>query len=237
MFKSTNKNLILLVALVALLMGAATVTNAQKKKVFHPKAQAVKKPANSVSNANKSSGPTFGKAQSTQTIQPNAQAIKQPNGALVKKQQTTVNSSSARSLSPSIIADNKEIIAYLKTQPDCTEYRFKVIQIEIGPNKPGYVGLCRVSSGLLNASDVDVLYEKTPNGLRRVFQVTIQWGTSLAITKKVNKGYYDIFAQQVAGSGVLFFLYRSNGSRYPAVPEQIDMHSTPPYNTLTPIIF
>ncbi|MFL6375288.1 MAG: hypothetical protein ACJ73D_11530, partial [Pyrinomonadaceae bacterium] len=205
----------------ALLIGGATVAEAQKKRVVRPKAQAAKK----------SGGITANGPQQNAVNRPNAKlgqkgsgvVAAQPAPSQIKKQgtnpQVTTNKNAA-----GLTTEYSQIITYLQKQPDCqgrnTQFKIKR-EIQIGVDKTAYAGVCTrpdLQYPFL-ITRVVVFYEIAQNGLRVLFQKTYDQEdpsrkvTTFGITTMVNKGYYDF----VANLGGHFF-YHWNGSQYVGGP-------------------
>ncbi|MFL6375042.1 MAG: hypothetical protein ACJ73D_10270, partial [Pyrinomonadaceae bacterium] len=147
-------------------------------------------------------GTTVGHAQEKRVVPPVTKATK-PVGSQIRKQgtNTPVN---ANKESGGVTTEYSQIIPYLQKQADCQgqNTHFKVNkEVQIGPGKTAYAGVCsskRMGWGV-EVTRVVVLYEVTPNGLRKLFQTTFDSEsptsgnglTKLSITKHVTKGYYD----------------------------------------------
>jgi hypothetical protein len=189
MFKSIYKNHILLMALICLLLGGATVANAQKKKVFHPKAQSVKKPTNptSVKPTNANAGGQNGEAA---FATPEAKQI-----LSYLKTQPVCERTTAKYTFKNIMVgpDKPGFIAY------CTYDNGKKLAVLYEKINPGIQKLFQTD---FNVYDKFGRQNKVDNGF---------YGHG----NSAHKGYYDMIKTSVDASGTTtMYYYRWNGQRY-----------------------
>lgn len=245
MLKSIYKNPTrLLIVILAVLCGV-NADYAQPKQAVHPnaaKAKTLKRKLVKKQGANGALKNGIG-SQPRQMTNPNAPKANTPNRNLVKNQganravgnsvgsqpSSNVNKQTGvqtNKQSTGVVTEYSQIIPYLQKQPDCSgqNVEFKIHQVKIGPEKTAYVGVCWKGYGKGFNSDVItrvvVLYEVTPNGLRKLIQRTffeenrvLGLGlTKVGTTEHVSKGYYDFITW--TGDAFTTHLYRWNGSQY-----------------------
>jgi len=121
----------------------------------------------------------------------------------------------------------KEILAYMKNA--CNEDQLEHLEIyseNIGPHKYGYSASCISGGGTF------VLYEKTPSGIKRLFQKEFGMNGGVLVGKVWNEklqrqvqwpsfnGYYELYYSERSGQEIYMTTYRWNGSRYAAQKER-----------------
>jgi len=115
----------------------------------------------------------------------------------------------------------KEVLAYLKK--NCNESQlehFEIYSEKVGPRKSGYIASCSSGGGTF------VLYEKTPNGIKKLFEKEFGMNGGVSVGKVWNEklqrqetgpsfnGYYELYHSERSGPTVYGNTYRWNGSRY-----------------------
>ena len=102
----------------------------------------------------------------------------------------------------------KAIEAQIQKELDCDDSELSVSSVKIGSSKLGYQGYC-------DSSYQAYFYEKTGNGIKKIFDGTYSMNGQVGFTKKVYNGYYEILMGGSAGPYLTISeTYRWNGSRY-----------------------
>lgn len=114
-------------------------------------------------------------------------------------------------------AVKNEIVGLLKRHDKLCENENVTISVEsvkLGPRRSGYIGSCKRGGG------PSVLFEKTPNGLKKLLAVDTGMNGYFYPEKRVTKGYYDMSHSERSGEEIYVTTYRWNGSSYVAQKEK-----------------
>ena len=100
----------------------------------------------------------------------------------------------------------KAIKAQIQKDLDCNDSEFGVSSVKIGPSKFGYEGSCGYQTNV---------YEKTGNGIRKIFEAEYGGNGGMGFSKRVYKGYYEIDVYGSMGPQIkISETYRYNGNKY-----------------------
>ena len=100
----------------------------------------------------------------------------------------------------------KAIEAQIQKELDCDDSELSVSSVKIGPSKYGYEGSCDYPTNV---------YEKTGNGIRKIFEGEYGMRGGMGFSKKVYNGYYEIDMFDSVGPYLkISETYRYDGSKY-----------------------
>lgn len=93
------------------------------------------------------------------------------------------------------------------SQLSCEERNKDIVATKIGPAKNGYVAQC-------GGGGEAVVFEKTPQGIKKIFESETQMNGSIGLGKKAYLGYYEIYVEAHGSWYWYESTYRWNGNRF-----------------------
>lgn len=110
-------------------------------------------------------------------------------------------------VSPSI---ESQITSDLRANEHCDHGQtpINVEQVRIGKGKVGFLGTCNPGGG------VSIVYEQTPEGLRRLLTVERQMNDDFFPGETIINGYFEMILVARSGSEAFSQHYWWNGERY-----------------------